>query len=64
MCGDILVVTTEDEGDWYVLLAFGRRLAEMLLNILQCTGQLPIAKNYVAQMPTMLRLGNHGLHYR
>lgn len=55
--------TTQGQHEGCVLLAFGRMLAEMLLNILPCKGQPPIVKKYLAQVPAMLRLGNHGLSY-
>ena len=34
----------------------------MLLNILQCTGQLLITRNYLAQLSTVLRLRNADLN--
>lgn len=38
-----------------VLLASGEGRPGMLLNILQCTGQLPTTKNYLAKIVNRLR---------
>lgn len=45
LCGDIFGIIT-GEG---VLLTLGRWRPGMLLNIPQCTGQLPTIKNYLDQ---------------
>lgn len=58
MSGDIFGQHTQE-----MLLASSLVRPEILLNILQCTGQSLMTKNYLFKMPIVLRFRNPRVEY-